>query len=272
MVSVSLGLIRTPHGHLSLVQEDDAPVLDPDLAQRLRHSFARGSGHGLLQLGAGEVGTLLPPHFSYWRDFGARYVTALCAQTDTGVSRQGARVAPPLNGELERLAFAAPAMTGAEYLTATVLHSVWQEIDAALGLELSESKCEVQEFLKRRNPAWNLVGRVHFNLAENRKDEEAPFAFLATYTTRLSAQAKAQHLPLGQALREYAGTANKDRLLSLLLPVQRAAENCPWLRAMVDAGEIFHPLRWQPDEALLLLQDVPQLDSASVVVRMPTTL
>ncbi len=76
----------------------------------------------------------------------------------------------------------------------------------------------VQDFLKRRNPAWNLVGRVHFNLAENRKDPDAPFAFLATYTTRLSAQAKAQHLPLGQALREYAGAANKDRLLSLLLP------------------------------------------------------
>ena len=90
-------------------------------------------------------------------------------------------------------------------------------------MELSESKCGIQEFLKRRNPAWNLVGRVHFNLAENRKDAEAPFAFLATYTTRLSTQAKAQHLPLGQALREYAGAANKERLLSLLLPVQRAA-------------------------------------------------
>jgi non-specific serine/threonine protein kinase len=104
----------------------------------------------------------------------------------------------------------------------------------------------VQEFLKRRNPAWNLVGRVHFNVAENRKDPDAPFAFLATYTTRLSAQAKAQHLPLGQALREYAGAANKDRLLSLLLPVQRASETTPWLKAMVDAGEIFHPLRWTP--------------------------
>ena len=85
----------------------------------------------------------------------------------------------------------------------------------------------------------------------------------------LSAQAKAQHLPLGQALREYAGAANKDRLLSLLLPVQRASETCPWLKAMVDAGEIFHPLRWTPREALQLLRDVPQLETAGVVVRMP---
>ena len=144
------------------------------------------------------------------------------------------------------MALAAPPMMGAEYLTAAVLAALWQELDAAFDIELSESKCGVQDFLKRRNPAWNLVGRVHFNLAENRKDPDAPFAFLATYTTRLSAQAKAQHLPLGQALREYAGAANKERLLSLLLPVQRAAETCPWLKAMVDAGEIFHPLRWTP--------------------------
>jgi non-specific serine/threonine protein kinase len=115
------------------------------------------------------------------------------------------------------------------------------------------------------------VGRVHFNLAENREDENAPFAFLATYTTRLSAHAKVQHLPLGQALRKYAGAANKDRLLSLLLPVQRAAESCPWLKAMVDAGEIFHPLRWKPNEAVQLLRDVPQLESSGVIVRMPAT-
>jgi non-specific serine/threonine protein kinase len=35
---------------------------------------------------------------------------------------------------------------------------------------------------------------MEFILAENRKDMEAPFAFLATYTSRLSAHGKAQHL------------------------------------------------------------------------------
>src|SRR5439155_15208952 len=73
----------------------------------------------------------------------------------------------------------------------------------------------------------------------------------------------------GQALSEYAGAANKHRLLSLLVPVQRASEACPWLKAMVDAGEIFHPLRWTPAEALQVLRDVPQLEAAGVVVRMP---
>ncbi len=98
------------------------------------------------------------------------------------------------------------------------------EIDAACRTELADAKQTLQEFLRGRNPAWHLVGRVHFNLAENRSDEEAPFAFIATYTTRLSAQARAQHLPLAEALREYAGAKNKARLLSLLKPVQEGCE------------------------------------------------
>jgi SNF2 family DNA or RNA helicase len=53
------------------------------------------------------------------------------------------------------------------------------------------------------------------------------------------------------------------------VPVQRAAEQCGWLKTMVDAGEIFHPLRWSPQQALQFLKDVPVLEAAGVVVRMP---
>src|ERR1700729_1140200 len=272
MSSVFVIPVLTPHGHLILSEDRDASALEPELARRLQNAFARGSGHGLLQLGASELGVALPSAFSYWREFGARYVTALCTRADSEArSTTTHNPSPPDDAELAWLSLAAPPMTGAEYLTASVLQSLWQELHIAFGLELSESNCGVQEFLKGRNSAWNLVGRVHFNLAENRKDDAAPFAFLATYTARLSAHAKAQHLPLAQALGEYAGAANKDRLLSLLLPVQRASESCSWLKAMVDAGEIFHPLRWRPSEAMQLLRDVPQLESAGVVVRMPAT-
>ena len=34
----------TPHGHLTLIEDSDAPALDPELAQRMRDAFARGSG------------------------------------------------------------------------------------------------------------------------------------------------------------------------------------------------------------------------------------
>src|SRR5947209_6026183 len=271
MDSASLAPTLTPHGRLVLLPAVDAPSLDPQVAERLREAFERGPGHGLLQLGADEAGTVLPPVFSYWREFGGAYVTALCTLSDGDAPQQSAAPPIPTAAELDRLVLAAPPMTGAEYLTAEVLQALWQELDTAFWSELSKAKCGVQDFLKRRNPAWNLVGRVHFNLAENRKDEGAPFAFLATYTTRLSAQAKAQHLPLGKALQEYSGAKNRERLLSLLMPVQRAAENCSWLKPMVDAGEIFHPLRWSPQQALQFLRDAPALESAGVVVRMPAS-
>jgi superfamily II DNA or RNA helicase len=268
---MTLEPVLTPHGLLTLTQTEEASALEPDQGLRLEKAFIRGSGHGLLWLGADEVGTVLPPVLSYWRELGVRYVTALCALPDVGDGRTKPPMPIPADGDLDTMAAAVPPMIGAEYLTTAVLADLWRAMDAAFDAELAESRLSVQEFLKCRHPAWNLVGRVHFNLAENRKDEDAPFAFLATYTTRLSAEAKAQHLPLGKALQEYTGARNRERLLSLLMPVQRAAENCSWLKAMVDAGEIFHPLRWSPQQALQFLKDVPALESAGVVVRMPAS-
>jgi non-specific serine/threonine protein kinase len=250
-------------------QAGDVLALPPEQSSRLEQAFARGSGHGLLCLGADEVGTALPAILSYWRELGARYVSAVCALPEISEGSRKSPVPVPAQGELEKMASDVPPMTGAEYLTAGVLADLWRAMDIAFDAELAHSKLSVQNFLKSRNPAWNLVGRVHFNLAENRKDEAAPFAFLATYATRLSAQAKAQHLPLGKALQEYAGEKNRERLLSLLMPVQRAAENCAWLKSMVDKGAIFHPLRWSPQLALQFLKDVPALESAGVIVRMP---
>ena len=261
-------LTLTPRGHLLFTVTDDAVQPSAALSRRLESAFARGSGHGLLHLGAAEVGTVLPADFGYWRDFATRLVTAICMHPD--FEGHHAAIPAPAIEELEALAAGAPPMTGAEYITASVLETLWTETAAAFRSELAESKGSVQEFLQRKSAAWHLVGRVHFNLAENRRDDEAPFAFLATYTTQLSSQARAEHLPLGRALSEYAGAANKPRLLSLLLPVQRAAAECPWLKTMVDAGEIYHPLRWTPAEAFQLLNDVPRLEAAGVIVRVPT--
>ena len=266
--------LLTPHGLLKLAPSPDAaeekPALEPARGARLEQAFARGAGHGLLCLGADEVGTTLPPTLSYWRKLGARYVTALCALP--GIDERSKRPVPiAAAGELDTMVAAAPPMTGAEYLTTEVLANLWQDMDQAFDVELAQSTLTVQAFLKSRHPAWNLVGRVHFNLAENRQDEDAPFAFLATYTTRLSADAKPQHLPLSKAMQEYGGARNRERLLSLLIPVQRAAEHCPWLKAIVDGGEIYHPLRFNPQQALQFLRDVPAFEGAGIVVRMPAT-
>ena len=245
--------------------------LDKGVAERLAPLFERGSGHGLLHLGACETVSILTPVLVYWREFASRLVTALCSSVSQETAPGEVEIPPPPEKLIEEFAAAAPPMSGAEYIDVEMLANLWSETGDALLSELADSGASLQEFLNRKNPAWNLVGRVHFNLAENRRDERAPFAFLATYTTGLSSHGNARHLPLGQALKEYSGEANRDRLLSLLLPVQRASQGCPWLRAMVDRGEIFHPIRWGPADALRFLESVPSLESAGVVVRGPAT-
>lgn len=277
-----LGLRLTPHGHLVLEHAEDAPGMDETGAARLIEAFARGTGPGLVQLGAGEVGQVLPPELGWWRGFAARYVTALCLHMPSAPedassppARPAASALPdvtaPDAADLASLVLTAPMMPGSEYLLPDVLLALWAEMGRALAAALAVANTDLQSFLKGLNPAWNLVGRVHFNLAENRRDPECPFAFMATYTTQLSAQAKAQHLPLGRALHDYAGAANRAKLLTLLVPVQRAAETCTWLKPMVDGGEIFHPLRWSPQDASRFLSSAPELEAAGIVVRMPAS-
>ena len=76
---IQLTPVLTPHGALVLTEADDGWVLDADRSARLQRTFARGSGHGLLSLGVDDAGAILPPAFSWWRDFAARFAAALCA-------------------------------------------------------------------------------------------------------------------------------------------------------------------------------------------------
>ena len=156
-------------------------------------------------------------------------------------------------------------------MTPASLAALWRSLSDAFEVERAESGLAVGAFLAARDSRWRLVGRVHFNVAENRKDAERPFAFLATYVPGLAAHGALRHAPLGAALREYAGAGAKGELLKLLEPVSRASETCAWLKDIVDSGEIFHPLRWTAAEAMRLLNDVEALEQAGLVVRMPAS-
>jgi superfamily II DNA or RNA helicase len=265
--AAGLVLSITP-GRQLVVRSGDADLAAPiasDAAVRIGVAFAEGCGAGLLQLGTAEVATPLPAALGYWRDLAVRYVTAVCARGEDTTTA----IAPLDDATLSAVAARVPPMTGAEYVDAALLAEQWHALELAFAAALRAHHGSVAEFLSSRHAAWHLVGRVHFNLAENRGDDDAPFAFLATYTTRLSAHARAQHVPLGQALREYAGARAKAQMQALLAPVRRAADACPWLSDMIEKGELFHPLRWTAADALRLLADSPKLEAAGVTVRMP---
>lgn len=256
--------VLLPSGQLHLRNDPAAPSLADGLSQRLSEAFARGPSAMLLTLGAAEVATALPVDWGFWRDFAVRYLTALRHLPD--LAEEGARAVPLQPAELATLALTVPPMAGGEYADGGVLAQLWQELDAALP---AVSAGDAQTWLAKQHPSWHAVGRIHLNLAELKKDPELPFAFLATYTTRLSASARPQHLGLGKAVQEASARGDTLGLLALLAPLQRAAEKSPWLAQLLAQGQLYAPMRWTAEQAFALLREVPVLEAAGLVVRTP---
>lgn len=256
----------SPHGRLHF-DESAGVALDPRVADGLRLAAGSSSAHILLALATQALAAALPPAGAFWRELGRRYFTRLCHAPELPAG--GAGIEPPPEEELAALAEAAPPMPGAEYLRADTLRALWGELDALVLAEIRACDGGAQTWLKARSPVWHLVGRVTFHLAENKRDPEKPFAFLATYTHRISDQAKPQYLPLGRALQEYAGARNRGALLALLAPVQRAAEGSALARELVDSQRVFQPQSWTAREAHRFLQDLPHFEAAGLLVRIP---
>ena len=261
-----MNLCISPRGWLFA---ETAPDSNEGAAKRIIEAFADSSSRGILHLSTTELQASLPADFSFARDFGRAYLTQLCHTPEIAGQAEFPPVSPPTEGDLAAMVLSAPPMRGLEYLNADLLKEWWADLDILVRKEVQASGHGVQEYLRERNPLWRAVGRVSFHLAENKRDPDHPFAFLASYASRLSAQGRAQHLPLGRALEEYAGSRNRAGLLSLLQPIHRAAERIPWVKEMVEAGDIYSPLAWTPTDAYKLLKDIPALEDSGLIVRVP---
>ena len=260
----------TPSGRIDVHpgSPGEGPGLSTAVQRRILHAFDAGRGHGVLQLGAGELSTELHPTLSYWRDIGKTLVARVCGALDP-TDPKSLVVPEPTPEELADFAQAAPPMQGAELITAAMLGELWSDMGRVLTSEAAHFQEGVQGYLNKQSSVWNVVGRVCFHLAENKRDPSLPFAFIATYVHKVSEQAKPQHLPLGRALEDYAGAKNRQKLLALLSPLSRAAEQSAFIRELVDCGDIYHPLSWTPTEAHRFLSEIALYEQAGLVVRMP---
>lgn len=208
-----------PQGRLLLAPSDDGPALEPALAGRLRRAFARGAGHGLLRLGAAEVGQLLPPglrllararqppchgHFApgpmsrggAWRSRRRPRKHLRCSQLRPRGPDDAERRVPDGRGARRAL--------GGDW--------------SGLLRRADRFRCHGPGIPQAPEPG--LERRRRDALPPRRETEErrGPFAFLATYTSRLSAHGQAL------ALREDTGAANKERLLA-----RGGALNAQWI-------------------------------------------
>ncbi len=262
-------LALTPAGHLHVIHTD----LASDLEANIEHAaiiaaFAQSQEHGLLQL----LTTNRDAHWSiamnYWRSFMAQYVDRLCHYASTE-NYTGDTIDTPGFGSLQAWCLKSPPMPGSEYCTPSTLASIWLRFDDWCRPQLVNDPLGVAGFIDKNLPAWQHVGRVCFHLAENKQDPDYPFAFIATYAESMTESHDLHHKPLNKALQDYAGVTNKQALYNLLKPIHAAAMQCAWLQELVESQDIYHPMAWTPAEAYQLLQSIPQLEAAGLVVKCP---
>jgi non-specific serine/threonine protein kinase len=258
-------LVRlTPQGHLRLRSKElEALDLPSQAKKALLQAFSKSSGELLLELGASLPGSPLPPDLGFFRDLGKLFLTHLCSTPDE-VHR-----VTPRPGEFLSLLQRAPPLHGGEYLREEVLKDLWSELQETATEAIEEAGGKLAAFLKIRAPSWHQVGRIHLHLAEKKLDPVTPFAFLATYTEGLTAAGKTRHIPLGKALKSYSEAQNRHGLKALLQPVQRAAQKSPLVAELLENGDLFHPLAWDPRQAYAFLRELPVLEESGVVTRVP---
>jgi non-specific serine/threonine protein kinase len=157
-------------------------------------------------------------------------------------------------------------MPGGEYLSPESLHVIWGRL---ISWTQAQYNGKLSEFLSQRAPQWQKVGRVAFHLAENKANPKNPFAFMATYVTSLTSEGRDRHLPLGQALTQYAGESNRTALLSLLTPVRAASEKLQWVSDLVKTGAIYKPIAFSIKKAHQFLVDQPTLVNCGLTVLIP---
>ena len=260
---------RTPAGRIIVAATPDpGPELAAAVEQRILEAFGDGSAAGVLHLGMAVPGAELHPSLAYWRDLGRMFVAGACAALDpldpeTPVPPRADPAALAAHAE------AAPPMAGAELINADGLARLWKDLGAAFVARARSAPGGAAGWLRGESPVWHVVGRVCLHLAENRRDPQLPFAFMATYVHRVTGRAEPSHLPLHRALRDSAGRRDRKKLLALLAPLHRAAEESGFLRDLLASGRIFRPLRWSAAEAHRFLRETAVYERAGLVTRTP---
>jgi hypothetical protein len=235
------------------------------LEKEIYRRYASGRDDWIFYLAFADPATPLSDSLSYFRKFARLFADCLLKTPDLEILRERVEI-PADPDQIDSFLHQAPLMTGAEYLDATLLEQTWDRLRIFFSKAIRSHDGTVESFIKTYNSDIHLVGRVFFHLVENKTGDQ-PFAFLATYSTRLNVEGKSKHLPLKYALTEYEG--HREKLLDLLSTVYAAAKESTVLADLLESGDIFHPLAWSAGEAWRFLNDIPLFENAGILCRIP---
>lgn len=203
--------------------------------------------------------------FRFWQGIAAHYLANLCHSSQYN---DAPSYAIPDHEQLIQWVASAPPMVGGEYLSVDTLKALWSDLNHWVMEEVTRLE-GVPSFLAQYAPQWLQVGRVCFHLAENKKNPDQPFAFLATYSTSIGEGGRLKHLPLKQALKQYSDSTDKQALIKLLTPIHNASQKCPWVQQLLSTAELYQPLAWSANKAYQFLSSIPHLEESGLQVRIP---
>ncbi len=261
----------SPRGAIGIVaaQEDDVAFgQGGEVSQSLTDSFQQSTLAGLTWLASANCEPHLPISIQFWRRFAEQYFKALCRQPAAKMEHWATPQCPS-DETLGETLDAAPPMPGLEYASIDLLKSLWKGLDEFTRAAVTKTPGGLASYLHSLRPNWNLVGRVTFHLAENKKNPELPFAFLATYTAGQSHSGAIQHIPLSTALQQSIVAKDSVQLDRLLEPVSQAAKSIKLINQMLESRALFAPQAWGIKQAFEFLTHVPQMEEAGVIVRVP---
>lgn len=168
--------------------------------------------------------------------------------------------------EAQRLIDEVPFAVGMEYVNQQWIAEQWKGMLAVFRSEIKSYEGAVAQYMAEHNSQISVAGRVFFHLVEN-KDEQYPFAFMATYSIKPVKSKKAIHTPLRHALQEFSGDDKK--LLELMTTVSRAAESSDFISDLMESGELFSPLKFSSEDAYTFLREIPRYEEAGIMCRVP---
>lgn len=263
-----LTAVVMPNGSIHLEWEATLEKVN-EMSRALQDEFYKqyksDSTLWLLFLGFCDKDIPLHPSLDFLRKFTGLFAERLRLTPDLEMLRQRVKV-PFQQSDLDLLIESIPLMNGSEYINREFLKNLWSEVNRFFADSIKSYKGTVEAFIRQYRPDAQILGRVYFHLVEN-KDDEYPFAFMATYSTRLDSQGKSKHLPLKQALEEYKD--DNEKLIKLLGTVYSAAKKSRLIDELLETAELFHPLAWKSGEAFSFLKEIPVYEEAGILCRIP---
>lgn len=188
----------------------------------------------------------------------------LTALPELELARQKVNIHPS-EETVESLLEATPYAIGTEFVDTEWILKLFAGLEKIFQREISRYTGTVAMYLAERNQNLHVPERIFLHLVEN-NDEAFPFAFMATYASQRT-DGSVQHMPLQYALTEYKN--DREKLLSLLSCLNRAADESKLIAGLMESGEMFHALKFTAQEAYTFLKDLEKIEQTGILCRIP---